>query len=42
MLVPFAFDTPRITPDLLAGVLNDAPAALPEVLKVETAIVNID
>ena len=42
MLVPFVFDTPCIIPDLLAGVLNNAPAALPEVLKVEAAVVNID
>lgn len=42
MLIPFVFDAPRITPDLLGEVLKDAPAAIPEVLKVGTAIVNLD
>lgn len=34
VLVPFAYDPPPITPDVLDNFLQDAPAALPQALQV--------
>ena len=40
--IPFAFDAPRITPDFLGTLLEEAPAAQPQVLQVGKSLVDTD
>ena len=42
VLIPFTFDPPPIVPDFLGTLLHEAPAALPQVLQIGRALVNMD
>ena len=42
VLVPFAYDPPSITPDVLDNLLRDAPAALPHALLVGKDLVTTE
>ena len=42
VLVPFAYDPPPITPDVLDNLLQDAPAALPHALLVGKDLVTTE
>ena len=42
VLIPFAFDPPPVTPDILDILIGDAPAALPQALQVGKELVMVD
>ncbi len=42
LLVPFAFDAPPATPDVLNGLLHNAPSALPQAVQIGRFLKLID